>query len=76
MADRLQNVNINEFKNIFDQFNRLLQQKLNPDQDKHDLRGISILKGIWDYPSRIKCANLSWHALEAALNHKSQISTE
>lgn len=32
--------------------------------------------GIWQYPSRIKCASLAWHAFRAALEAKAQISTE
>jgi nitrogen fixation protein NifU and related proteins len=34
-------------------------------------------KGVSDYPIRIKCASLSWHALKAALEQPDAVvSTE
>jgi nitrogen fixation NifU-like protein len=38
---------------------------------------LSILAGVRDYPSRVKCATLAWHALRAALENLNEpISTE
>jgi nitrogen fixation NifU-like protein len=34
------------------------------------------LKGVRKFPARVKCATLSWHALEAALGGSGKISTE
>ena len=34
-----------------------------------DLGKIVALDGVREFPSRIKCATLSWHALNAALHH-------
>lgn len=35
------------------------------------------LAGVRDYPTRIKCATLSWHTLRSALHHdKQQVTTE
>lgn len=34
-----------------------------------DLGKIVALDGVREFPSRIKCATLSWHALNAALQH-------
>ena len=31
------------------------------------LASLLALKGVRDYPSRVKCATLAWHALQAAL---------
>jgi nitrogen fixation NifU-like protein len=31
---------------------------------------------VRQFPARIKCATLSWHALEAALKGKDETSTE
>jgi len=33
----------------------------------HDLGKLEVLSGVKDYPVRIKCATLAWHALRAAL---------
>ena len=34
------------------------------------LEGLAALAGVREFPGRIKCAALSWHALDAALNRK------
>jgi len=41
--------------------------------DSVDLSKLKALDGVRNYPSRIKCATLSWHALHAALE-QSQIT--
>ncbi len=33
----------------------------------HELRKLNVLKGVSQFPVRIKCANLVWHTLRAAL---------
>jgi nitrogen fixation NifU-like protein len=35
-----------------------------------DLEKIRALDGVREFPSRVKCATLAWHALHAALNNK------
>lgn len=37
----------------------------------HGLDRLEILAGVWEFPSRIKCANLAWHILRAALRQES-----
>jgi nitrogen fixation NifU-like protein len=32
-----------------------------------DLRKLNVMQGVAQFPVRIKCANLSWHTLKAAL---------
>lgn len=45
-----------------------------PDIDFGKLRA---LEGVRDYPSRVKCATLAWHALNSALREKHEpVSTE
>jgi nitrogen fixation NifU-like protein len=34
------------------------------------------LSGVHEYPSRIKCATLAWHALDAALDGRGEASSE
>ena len=36
-----------------------------------ELEGLEALDGIRDFPGRVKCATLAWHALSAALNNES-----
>lgn len=32
-----------------------------------DLGKLGALSGVWEYPSRVKCASLAWHTLRSAL---------
>ena len=42
-----------------------------------NLDKLRALDGVRDYPSRVKCATLAWHALNSAVNgHKETVSTE
>jgi nitrogen fixation protein NifU and related proteins len=37
------------------------------DEFPQDLRKLNVMQGVAQFPVRIKCANLSWHTLKAAL---------
>ena len=41
------------------------------------LGDLEVFQGVSQYPARIKCATLSWHALQAALNSSGEtVATE
>jgi nitrogen fixation NifU-like protein len=45
--------------------------------DDVDLGKLRALEGVKEYPSRVKCATLAWHALNSALRESKQpVSTE
>lgn len=37
-----------------------------------DLRKLNVMQGVAQFPVRIKCANLCWHTLKAALENQTQ----
>lgn len=39
----------------------------------HEFRKLNVMKGVAQFPVRVKCANLAWHTLRAALE-SSQLS--
>jgi nitrogen fixation NifU-like protein len=41
-----------------------------------DSQEINALEGVKDFPSRIKCATLSWQTFISALNNKKITTTE
>lgn len=52
---------------------RVLRQRLgveaaNDDTARLDLGKLRAFEGVREYPSRIKCATLAWHALQSAIN--------
>lgn len=40
-----------------------------------DLGKLRALEGVKDYPSRVKCATLAWHALRSALRNEGSTAT-
>ncbi len=44
--------------------------------DVEELGDIAALQGVRQFPARVKCATLSWHALEASLKGEAGTSTE
>ncbi|MBN2143939.1 MAG: SUF system NifU family Fe-S cluster assembly protein [Candidatus Aureabacteria bacterium] len=66
-----------EARQLFAEFHDLLTGKMDLQKSGHHLGKLAVFSGIWQYPSRIKCASLAWHALESALKDgKKQVSTE
>ncbi len=48
-----------------------------PAVDEDLLAPIRALDGVRDFPSRVKCATLAWHALKSAIhNQNAPVSTE
>ncbi len=39
------------------------------------LEKLRALDGVREFPSRVKCATLAWHALHSALNHREEPAT-
>ena len=69
---------VEEARKIFEDFNILLKGEM---PEKHSLGSLKIFSSIWQYPSRVKCAALAWHAMANALTESegednSKVSTE
>ncbi len=46
-----------------------------PDDLDEPLEKLRALDGVREFPSRVKCATLAWHALHSALHHREQPAT-
>ena len=64
-----------EAKRLFDEVHDLLtRHDFTPGME---LGKLAALSGVREFPARVKCASLCWHALNAALANQSQpVSTE
>ncbi len=58
-----------EAKELFEDFHRLLTTG---DVDPAELSDMSAFAGVHQFPARIKCATLTWHAALAALAGESE----
>ena len=65
-----------EAEELFDRFHRLVTGTLDP-AEAPAMGKLAAFAGVAEYPVRIKCASLSWHALRAALDQPNAVvSTE
>lgn len=65
-----------EAETLFQRFHGLVTGSLEP-AEAESLGKLAVFSGVSQFPVRIKCASLSWHALKAALDQPDGIiSTE
>ena len=76
MTDALKGKTIVDAREMFDRFHDMVTSS--PDMPAADLGKLSVFAGVREYPTRIKCASLAWHALKAAVSndYAGPISTE
>ena len=73
MTEALKGRTVAEARRIFHGFHDLLTAEGSPD----DLGKLAVFAGVREYPIRIKCATLAWHAVQAALEQQDHpVSTE
>jgi nitrogen fixation NifU-like protein len=68
MTTTLKGKTINEAKVIFEAFHHMVTSEPDAEIDAEALGKLQVFSGVREYPIRIKCATLAWHALVAALD--------
>jgi nitrogen fixation NifU-like protein len=80
MTSAVKGATIEEARSLFNKFHTVIMTKIGdaiPDEKIEELGSLGALAGVREFPARIKCASLAWHALNAALEQKEKnISTE
>jgi nitrogen fixation NifU-like protein len=56
-----------DFGRLFDLFHRMVTGQLDTGGDAKALGKLAVFSGVSQFPTRVKCASLSWHALRSAL---------
>jgi nitrogen fixation protein NifU and related proteins len=67
-----------EAEELFQRFHRLVTGKSNP-AESETLGKLAVFSGVSEFPVRVKCASLAWHAMRSALGNEGpilRISTE
>lgn len=76
MTEQLKGKTLQDAETLFQNFHQTLtidDAEINPVA----LGKLAVLIGVREYPSRVKCATLAWHTLQAALANEAQpVSTE
>ncbi len=74
MTEALKGKPVAEIEHLFDAFHNVVTSDCDCPRG---LGKLSVLAGVRDYPSRVKCATLAWHAVRAALEKQMEpVATE
>jgi nitrogen fixation NifU-like protein len=68
MTDAIKGKTVAQARDLFEHFHTL----------QEDMGKLSVLAGVREFPTRIKCASLAWHTMKAAVAHETDapVSTE
>jgi nitrogen fixation protein NifU and related proteins len=62
---------------LFERFRKVVTGQVRAEENAGDLGKLSVFAGVSEYPVRVKCATLGWHALHGALVGQGEtVSTE
>ena len=68
MSSMIKGRTIEEVHILFDKLHKLCTgQEVADDDDTEKLR---VLSGVSEFPTRVKCATMSWHAVDSAIKNK------
>ena len=74
MTEVLKGKSLDEVEKLFQAFHEVVTGDGKPPSG---IGKLTVLAGVRDYPSRVKCATLAWHALHGALEHRPEpVKTE
>ena len=73
MTDLARGKTLAEFAHLYHDFHHIATTQ---DPIPDSVGKLKVLAGVREYPSRVKCATLAWHTLDAALHGKKEAKTE
>ena len=78
MTERAKGGSLDEVESLFEQVHEMLTSDITGSSiNLENLDKLAVLSGVREYPARVKCASLAWHALKSAIaGSEDKISTE
>lgn len=77
MTTLLKGKTVEEARRVFEQFHAMITSPPDAQLDEAGLDKLMVFSGVREYPVRIKCATLAWHALASGLQGETDpVSTE
>ena len=77
MTEELKGKTVEHAEKLFEAFRKMITRAPGESYDSELLGDLEILKGVSQYPARIKCATLAWHTLHSAIQDGNEVvSTE
>ena len=74
MTDSVKGQSLGEVDTLFQGFQLMVTSAPDTDVETDSLGKLAVFAGVREFPSRVKCASLAWHALRAALKDSSQVA--
>ncbi len=74
MTEFLKGKTLGEVQHDFDRFHRLVTSLPSDAPNIDGLGKLAVFAGVREFPLRVKCATLAWHALRAALDDEGKIA--
>jgi len=72
MTEFVKGKTVDEVEADFDRFHELVTTPPGTEPDIEGLGKLAVFAGVREYPVRVKCATLAWHALRAALEDQGE----
>ncbi|HEY7789495.1 MAG TPA: SUF system NifU family Fe-S cluster assembly protein [Vicinamibacterales bacterium] len=77
MTDIVKGRTLEEARALFDRFHDMVTAPMEATADADLLGKLAVFAGVREFPVRVKCASLAWHAMRAAVQSASDpVSTE
>jgi nitrogen fixation NifU-like protein len=77
MTERVKGRTVAQGLTLFEHVHHMLTDAAMDESELAELGKLAALSGVREYPSRVKCASLAWHALKSALTSPDdKVSTE
>ncbi len=67
MTEAVEGKTVEEARELVDAFRELVRGERDPELELAELGDLAVFEGVKQFPTRVKCATLSWHTLLAAL---------
>jgi nitrogen fixation NifU-like protein len=66
VTDAIKGKTVDEARALFDRFHQMITSP--PGSPLPELGKLTVLAGVRDFPTRVKCAGLAWHTMKAAVS--------
>jgi nitrogen fixation protein NifU and related proteins len=80
MTTAVKGGSVEHAKELFEKFHTMVTRDMRNtnhlEENIEELGCLGALSGVAEFPARIKCASLAWHAMNAAINNHQVVSTE
>jgi len=76
MTDHVKGKTLAEVSDDFERFHDLVTSSPSEEANTDGLGKLAVFSGVREYPMRVKCATLAWHALKSALDGGQTARTE